>query len=182
MVNLLYHGSLNQKLKYLKPGNGGYKKDFVYAVSCKAFAAIFINRKGGSLVASWGRLKNGLPYFCERKKGIFKSNYNNQKGSIYVVDKKYFKQNKKLWEEEWVSEQKVPIIEEIKIKNLKKYLLELESKGKIKIILFKDRKKFFPNIDKELIEDAIKLIEKYGYEKTLPSIKKNQPKILDKVK
>lgn len=181
MVSCLYHGSSIQNLKYLNPKESGHKKGFVYAVSCKAFAAIFINRKGGSLVASWGRLKNKTPYFCERKKDIFETNYDNQKGSIYVVDKKYFKQNKKLWKEEWVFEQKVPIIEEIKINNLKKYLLNLESKKEIKIIRFKDRKKFFPNIDKELINDTIKLIKKYGYEKTLPNIKENQPKILKKI-
>lgn len=182
MVNVLYHGSSKQNLKYLELFEAGHGKSFVYAVSEEAFAAIFINRPGGSLVAAWGRLDDGTPYFCERKKGILEKNYADKKGSIYVVNKSLFKHEKNLWKEEFISKQKIKPIKEIKIKDLKKYLLKLESKGKIKIILFKDRKKYFPRIDEEILETAKRLIDKYGYEKILPSIKKYQPGILNKLR
>jgi len=181
MVNVLYHGSSKQNLKFLEPFESGHKKSFVYAVSEEAFATIFINRPGGSLVASWGRLEDGIPYFCERKEGIFEKNYRDRVGSIYIVDKSLFKQKKNLWKEEFISEQKIKPLKEIKVKDLKKHLLRLGLEGKVKIILFKDRKKYFPKIDEKLAETAKKLIEKYGSEKILPAIKKHQPELLDKI-
>ena len=179
MVDVLYHGSSKQNLGILNPKESGHKQQYVYVVSEEAFAAIFINRPGGSLVASFGRLKDGTPYFCERKKGIFEKNYTNKKGSIYLVNKSKFKNKANLWKEEFITKGPIKPIEEIKIEDLKKHLLKLEKEGKIKIILFKDRKKYFPKIDEEILETAKKLIEKYGFKKILPSLKKHQPKIID---
>ncbi len=177
---MLYHGSKKRNLKVLVPSDGGHDKKYVYAVSCEAFAAIFINRPGGSLVASWGRLK-GKPYFCEKKRGVFKRNYEGKQGSIYVVNKKYFSQKKNLWKEEYVSKKKVPVVEEIKINDLGKYMKKLEKEGKFKIIYHRNRLKYFPKIDKELVDSAVKLVEKYGLEKVLPGMKKHQPAIVKEV-
>lgn len=179
MQKILYHGSRQQDLKELKPNKG--ESQSIFATSCEAFAAIFINRPGGSLVASWGRLKNKTPYYCELKKGIFKKNYSRQQGSIYIIDSKYFFQNKKHWKEEWVSTKTIPILREIKVNDLKAYLLKLQREKKVKIILFRDRNKFFPNIDNQIIKTAKALIKKYGQEKILPNIRKYRSEILDKI-
>jgi len=178
--SFIFHGSKKKNLSSLIPRESEKGEKFVYAVSEESFAAIFINRPGGSLVASWGRLK-GIPYFCERKKGVIDKNYKKKKGSIYVVDKNLFHKEKDLWKEEWVSKKKVSVLDEIKIFDLKKYLEELEKSGKFKLIYYKDRLKYFPNIDKDLFKTCIGLINKYGEKKILPNIKKYQPSILDKV-
>ncbi|HED37914.1 MAG TPA: hypothetical protein ENI76_06690 [Ignavibacteria bacterium] len=178
MIDVLYHGSLIQNLQVLTHYESGHKESFVYAVSEKVFAAFFIHRPGGSLVISCGRLEDGIPYLCERKGGILNRNYENKKGSIYVVEKKYFIHKEDLWGEEFVSVKDIKPLKEIKILDIKEYLLKSESEGKIKIILFKDRIKHFPNIDDELLKTAKKLIEKYGFEKVLPSLEKHQPRIL----
>lgn len=180
-MNYLYHGSKKQGLTGLETFDGGHKKSYVYAVSQEAFAAIFINRIGGSLVASWGRLDDGMPYYCERKKNVFDNNYSNEKGSIYVVNGSLFKHKDFLWKEEYISKQKIKPIKEIKIKNVKKYLLGLEAEGKVKIIYFKDRKKYFPKIDDDILKTAERLVDKYGYEKVISSIKKYQPQIVSKL-
>ncbi len=181
MADVLYHGSKEQNLKELHPFESGYNNKYVYGVSNEAFAAIFINRPGGSLVASWGRLSDGTPYFCERKKSIFRRNYSQQKGSIYIVNKKYFHRKKGLWKEEFISKSSVPVIKEIKIADLYKYFKKLEQAGKIKIIYYKNRLDFFPNTDKETIKIAKTLIRKYGSEKVLPSLKKHQPSTYNKI-
>ncbi len=180
-MNYLYHGSKNSNLLELKPFKSGHNNNYVYAVSHQAFAVIFINRPGGSLLASWGRLENGKVFFCERKKGIFDAYYNKQSGSLYFVNKKYFFKQKELWKEEWVSNKKVPIIKEIKIIDLKKYLQNLEKTGQFKIILHENRLKFFPNFDEELINSMTQLIQKYGTNKILPFIQKHYPDLIDEV-
>lgn len=178
-MEYLYHGSKIQGLKKLEVDKK--RKEKIYATSNEAFAAIFINRVGGSLLASWGRLENKIPYFCERKRGIFNSNYKNRSGSIYKVDKKYFEKNKDNWKEEWESAKEVPVVEEIKISDIKKYLLKLRRQEKLEIIFHKDRLKFFPNLDKDLEKMVKKLIKKYGKEKILSSLKKYHPRLAKQI-
>jgi hypothetical protein len=80
-----------------------------------------------------------------------------------------------------VSKETVPVFKEIKIDNLEEYFKKLNDEGKVNIIYYKNRLKFFPNIDKETIESALKLIKKYGKDKILQDIQKYQPEILDDV-
>ncbi|MEI6296137.1 MAG: hypothetical protein WCO84_00640 [bacterium] len=180
-MEYLYHGSKVNGLTILSPKEAGHKDAFVYAVSELAFAVIFINRPGGSLLQGWGRNKNtGIPYLVEKKEGTIDINYKNIPGSIYVVRKELFFQTSSLWKEEWISKKSVEVVEEIKIINLKEYLLNLERENKLEITYFKDRLINFPNIDNDAIKDARELITKYG-NSVIESIKKYRPEILDKV-
>ena len=180
-MDYLYHGSKKQNLSEIAPTKNAHKDDYVYTVSNQAFAVIFINRPNGSLLASWGRLDNGIPFFCERQKGVFDSNYDKQSGSLYFFNKRNFFKKKGLWKEEWISDKKVPVIKEIKISDLKKYLENLERNGEFKIIFYEDRLKYFPDFDEELVTVIIQLIQKYGNERILPSVKRLHPKLLVRV-
>jgi|TARA_Y100000310_G_scaffold185220_1_gene185300 hypothetical protein len=177
----LYHGTKQQNLTELSPSEAGHKDKYVYAVSNKAYALIFINRPGGSLVAKWGEDSKGNPYYVEKVEGILKRNYANVKGSIYTVDKKLFFKNKKLHSIEYISKKTVPVIKEIEIDDLEEYFIKLCNEGNINIIYYKDRLKVFPNIDKNIVKSALKLIDKYGKDAILPDIQKYHPYILDEI-
>ncbi len=176
----LYHGTKEGGLKELKPKEAGHGKEYVYATG-KAFAVIFINRPGGSLVADWGFGKDGTPYYVEKVEGIFDKNYSGVGGSLYILEKSLFFQNESMDEIEFASDRVVPVVEEIKIQDLKEYLENLEREGKLKVIKYENRLKFFPKIDEDSVKDALSLIEKYGKDRILPSIKEYRPEILDEV-
>lgn len=169
-MEYLYHGTKIQGLKELKAP--------IYATKNIVFAAIFINREG-SLSAGWNKTNNTVAYW-ERKEGIFYKNYHNQKGSIYVVSKKNFKQDKTMWSEEFKSNKVVKVIKEIKINNLEKYLLDLEKENKFKFIPFNERLKYFPDDDKNLVQIGLNLVKKYGKE-VLPKIKKQRPDLYNQI-
>lgn len=181
-MQYLYHGSSIQNLKELNPQKSRHQQSYVYAVSELAFALLFSVPVRNSLVGKWGRLKNGTPYFCEKKHDIFNLLYGEKQSSIYVLNSKNFTQKKNMWQEEYVSKQDEEILEEIKVKDIKEYLLKLEEEGNFKLISYKDRKDYFPNIDSETITHAMRMIEKYGEEKALIVIKKWRPEILEDVK
>lgn len=181
-MKYLYHGSTIPNLKLIKPVESGHGKNYVYAVSELAFAAIFSVRKKNSLTAKWGRNNKGTPYFCERVEGIFELLYQNKKSSIYKLESKNFYQKKNMWKEEYVSEKGEPVVEEVKIKNIKEFLLKLEQQRQFQLIKYKDRKKYYPNIDDETINIAILIAKKYSKERAIKVCMKWRPDILDTVK
>lgn len=177
-MKVLYHGSAIQNLTKIKPKEAGHNKSYVYAVSELAFAAIFSVEKRNSLVAKWGRDDKGLPFFCEKTKGSFDLFYKNKKSSIYVLDSARFFQEENMWSEEYISKQEELVIKEIKIEDVKEYLLNLEKGKRFKFIRYEERRKYFPNIDKEGMRDVKKMVEKYGKEKTMKVLKKWRPDLL----
>ena len=181
-MDKLYHGSHVQGLKEIKPKESGHGEQYVYAISTLPFALIFSVPVRNTFIASWGRLKDSTPYFCEKKLGAFDLFYNGKQSSIYVLNSKNFFQKENMWKEEYVSKEIEKVLEEIKVEDVKEYLLKLDKEGSFKFILYKDRKKYFPNIDQDAIKDAMKMIEKYGEEKMLKAIKKWRPDILEEVK
>lgn len=170
MKKYVYHGSKIQGMKVLTPKEAGYNKSFVYATTNPAFSAIFINRPGGSFTAGFKKI-SGVVNYWERKKGVFNKNYKNQKGSIYVLDAKDFHKDKKIWKEERIANKPVKVLKEIKINDLKHYLLALEKQNKFKFISFKDRLKYFPKDEKKMEETCMDMLKKYG-RACIPSMKK----------
>ena len=179
-TNFVYHGSQIRGLKLLIPKESGYGKRFVYATDEFVLAVIFINRRpGGSLVASWG-IEKGRPYFCERVRGIFYEWYAERKGSIYVLSKRDFYHESYMEGFEWVSEKPVEVLDEIKVDDVKEFLLELADKGKINLYFYDDRPERFRG-DDDLVELAIKMIEKYGKERVIKRVREFQPQIEKRV-
>jgi len=179
-MQYLYHGTKESGIKELKPKEAGHGKKYVYATR-EPFAVIFINRPGGSLVADWGLGEDGVAYYVEKIDGIFDKNYSNVSGSLYALDESLFFQDDSLDRIEFVSDKTVPVIKEIQIQDLKKYLEELENKGELNIINYKERLNFFPTLDEDSVKDTLELIEKYGKDRILPNIRTYRPDILDEV-
>ena len=169
---LLYHGSYRQNLKVLKPMKSEYGKRNIYATSELVFAVVFLSPNKNKMQSTC-RLGGKNPYFCERTEGIFDKWYSGLKGSIYILPKKDFVHlNKSVY----VSEKKVHVLKEIKIRDTKEFLLNLEKQKKFRIIYYKDRKKIFPD-DNDLIMTWIKDVPKWGVKATLKNIHKLQPKL-----
>lgn len=179
MTKYVYHGSKKSNLKKLKPKESGFGKKFVYACYDPIFAAIFIHRPGGSLLAGWGRDEDDIPYFVERKKGIFNKWYKSRKGYLYALNKEDFHREDFLWEEEVISEKPVEVVKKTKIENLKEYFEDLKREGKMKIIKFEERLKFFPKDEERLTKSCANYILMKG-EKGKSKIKKLQPRVYPK--
>jgi hypothetical protein len=178
----LYHGSHVQGLKEIQPKESENGQSYVYAVSTLPFALIFSVQVRNTFIASWGRLGDNTPYFCEKRPGAFDLFYKGKKSSIYILDSKNFFQKENMWKEEYVSKEIEKVLEEIKVEDVKEYLLDIEKKGEFKFIPYKDREKYFPNIDEDAMRSAMKMIEKYGEEKMLKAIEKWRPDLLKEVK
>jgi len=181
IMEILYHGSKIPGLSRLEPRESGHGKKYVYAVTDPVFAAIFINRPGGSLVQAWGRdAKTGTPVLVERIENAIEKNYAGQEGSIYTVSGKDFERLQGMWDDERVHEGVVEVIREEKIADIKEYLVDQSCAGKLTGFYFKDRQKHPAGSDEALLKSALALIEKYG-EQEIGKIKKYQPGIVDEV-
>jgi hypothetical protein len=171
----LYHGSQIQGIKEFVPKEAGYGKKYVYATSEIALAVIFSCKGRSSYIANWGTGKNpgNVPFFTERKKGIINELYSGKEASIYVFSREGFYHDKRMSSHEWISEKKVKPIKEIKIKDVKKYLMRLSKEGKIKITLYK--KELKDCTDEAILNLTNEIEKKYGYESALQGIKKYYP-------
>ena len=151
-MKYLYHGSGVSDLRMLDPeGSAGFKK-YVYATTYPAFAAIFIDTPSSSLLGTWDVSRNGKPYFCELVEGIFATHYENKSGSIYTVDRSLFSKRKEMWAQEYISTERVPIIREEKIPDIKTYMKSLEKKGEFRLVTYAERFQILPNYNDRMLD------------------------------
>lgn len=171
----VYHGSRSSGHKELVPKVAGFGKRLVYATDNLTLAAIFIGKGRNSWQADFDIGDDGVPYFRERVDGIFDKWYKMRSGSIYALPKSEFHREKGMWEHELASEKPVGVVEEIKIGDLKEFMLNLEKEGKLKIVYYKDFRKMFPDDDADLIKMGLDGLNKYTLEFTLKAIRKFRP-------
>lgn len=172
----MYHGTNIPNLKAILPNRSGY----VHATPHLAFALIFASRERNSLIGKW-HIRNGIPYFCERKEGIIDRLFEGIPANIYVLDGKNFIQKEGMERYEYVSDKEEKVIDEIVVDNIKESLLEIQNKGEFQFIDYKDREKYFPNIDKETSDFAIAIGNKYGVERAINDCKKWNPELIETV-
>jgi len=181
---VLYHGSEKQGIKEFLPQDAGYNEKLVYATSEFPISLIFTNNKRSSLLAEWGmdKKEGSVPYFIERKKGVFNEWYSNHFASIYVFSKKGFEKKEILGSDDHVrvSKNKVKPIKEIKIKDVKKELLKLRKKGKIKITFY--RKSLNAGKEKNILEMASIMTKKFGLKSISQLMRKLHPNLHKKFK
>ncbi len=175
----LFHGSQTKGLNNFIPSVNGHGRKALYATTEKAFAAIFINRPGGSLEAAWGRY-NGIPYYCERIANVFDKNYSNVQGSIYEFAKESFVNVAGGWEDEYISDCPMSVINELQIYDAKQYMIELAKLGEFIIIPYSNRFDYFPHFEDDFIMNCIDLLNKYGGT-IINDIIKYHPAIGDKI-
>lgn len=177
----VFHSSTKQNLKVLKPNKSTHDKDWIYATTTIEMSAVFLSGKGGDLTCQVGRdQKTGKVFICERFKDAFDYRYNNCSGSIYLLPGKKFKKNKTGWDEEVVSIEKIKIIEEIKINNIKEYLLKLIQQERILLLRFPQKIANIPIDDEDLVYRGIIWTRQFG-EKILKDFKKFHPNLLPRI-
>lgn len=177
----VYHGSTVQNLTEIIP----HKNRLIYAVKDKTISAMFIRdtRRGhGSFSRSIGH-EQGIPFIVERYKNALDDLYKNVSGSIYVLQDSSFMPDKLKWQ--MVSKDKQPVIQEIKINDVKEFLIDLEKQNKLKIYCYPSRPKFIPQDDSDLIKEVLsfnspdKLQE---FQEIFPDLYEKHKEILDKIK
>lgn len=177
----VYHASKTQGLTLIKPSISTHGKMWVYATKDVTMAALFLSGKGGDLTCAVGRdIETGIPYVCERFAGAFDYRYANVSGSIYVLPSETFMENKTQWEEEVVSESEVTPVEEIKINDVKRFLIELSDNGRLKIFFYPNRPLEIPDDDEDLVCRGIIWTRKWG-EKILESFRKYHPHLISRI-
>ncbi|MFW5902871.1 MAG: hypothetical protein ACOCTT_03215 [archaeon] len=183
MPEKVYHSSRKQNLETIKPTKSTHGKKYVYATKNKSLSAAFLG-KGGDLICQIGThvSESGekTHHIFERFPKALEWAYKNIKGSIYTLPGEKFEEGKTTWKSEVVSTEKVIPLEEEKIDNALGYLLELDKKGKIKIMRYPERPDNFPRDNSDLVPKITKWVKKDG-ETTLKAVKKYHPHLLKKV-
>ena len=175
----VYHASETQGLTLLKPSVGTHGERWVYATKDIVMAALFLSGKGGDLTCAVGR-DGDIPYVCERFVGAFDYRYANVSGSIYVLPSETFMENKTQWDEEVVSESEVTPAEEIRIDDVKGFLIEQSNNGRLKILFYPNRTADIPGDDEDLVYRGIIWTRKMG-EPLLEDFRKYHPHLISRI-
>lgn len=177
----VYHSSGTEKLKRLKPNISTHGKNWIYATKDLVMSAVFLSKHGGDFCCQVGREKEtDKVYICERYKNAFDEGYENKKGSIYILRSQNFIENMTQWTEEVISAKPEEVVEEIKIENVKTYLLEIEKQGKLIIKRYPNKIDSIPTDDSDLFYKSINWIQRGGF-KLEEKIKKKFPHLTEKI-
>ena len=153
----LYRGTKISGLKEMKPRLVNHGEPLVYATT-DIVEAIIYSVKGGNLNYTnlYGYDDDGKRCLIERKEGTLKDVFSTS-GRYYILDDSTFFKHEVLGvgDNEYVSREKVKVLDEIVIPNVYDYLCEQERKGIIKIYYYPNRPLAYPDDDGDLIECAI---------------------------
>ena len=180
----LYRGTKISGLKYMEPRLVNHKQEYVYATTDKIEAIIY-SVKGGNLNYTniYGYDDDGKRCLIERKEGWLEKIFNTQ-GRYYILDDKTFYKHDELGvgENEYVSLEKVKVLEEIKIPNVYNYFKELEKRHELKIYYYPNRPHSYPKDDSDLIECAICMyLQGFDIDKSFEMLEKYHPELHDRI-
>ncbi|MDA3886773.1 MAG: hypothetical protein PF638_14375 [Candidatus Delongbacteria bacterium] len=177
----VYHSSKEQGLKVLEPNTSMHGEKWVYATTSLEMSVVFLSGRGGDLTCQVGRDKEtGKVFICERFKDVFEFRYSNTSGSIYLLPSDKFIKGKTDWDEEVVCNEKVKIIEEVKIDNVKNYILNLTKEERIFLVKFPNKIGQIPDDDEDLVFRGIVWSRQFG-DDILEDFKKLHPNLLTRI-
>ena len=179
-MNYVYHSSTKQNLTEIRPA----KNNLVYATKDKIICALFMrNRKTGhgSFSRSFGHEKD-IPFVVERYKNALEDMYDNISGSIYILNSESFFEDKLKWQ--MISKKPAQVIKEIKIDNVKNFLINLEKQKLLKIYRYPQKPKCIPLDDSDLVKEVLKFnsLEKlYEFKQLFPDLYLEHKDTLDNI-
>jgi len=180
--NYVYHSSLKQDLKVMNPNISTHGENWIYATTSIEMSAVFLSGKGGDLTCQVGRdSTTGKVFICERFKDAFDYRYDTCSSSIYILLEDKFIKGKTGWDEEVVCNEEIEIIKEIKIKDVKNYLLNIIDKERIILVKYPNKIGQIPNDDEDLVVRGIIWTRQFG-NKVLDDFKKLHPNLLNRIK
>ena len=179
--NQVYHSSIIQGLKVLRPNTSTHGENWIYATTTIEMSAAFLSGKGGDLSCQVGRdISTGKIFICERFKDSFDYRYNNYSGSIYILPKDKFVRGKTGWDEEVICNEEVEILKEIKVNNVKSYILNLIEEEKIILLKYPNKNEHIPEDDEDLVYRGIIWSRQFGRD-VLDDFKKLHPKLVSRI-
>ncbi len=153
----VYRGCKESGLKEMIPRLVNHKDSYVYATIDKVEAVIY-SVKGGNFNYTniYGYDEDGKRCLIERQPKCLENIF-NVVGRYYILDGKSFKKHEDLGvgNNEYISTEKVKVLDEITIPNVWNYLKNLEKENKLKIYRYPKRPSLYPQDDSDLIECAI---------------------------
>jgi len=180
-TRFVYHSSIIENLKTLIPNISTHNENWIYATTTIEMSAVFLSGKGGDLTCQVGRDHLTKKVFiCERFKNAFNYRYNKSSGSIYFLPSDKFIEGRTGWDEEVVCNEEVEIIKEIRVSNIKSYLLNLIEEKKIILVRFPDKIGQIPIDDEDLVYRGIIWIRQFGND-VLDDFKKFHPKLVNRI-
>jgi len=178
---VVYHSSIKQNLKKISPNISTHDENWIYATTSIEMSAVFLSGRGGDLTCQVGRdtLTNKV-FICERFKDSFIYRYDNFSGSIYILPENKFIKGKTGWDEEVVCNEEVEIIKEIKISDVKSYILSLIEEERVILVKYPNKIGQIPNDDEDLVYRGIIWTRQYGKD-VLDDFKKLHPNLLIRI-
>lgn len=181
-TRFVYHSSIKQNLKKLSPNISTHNENWIYATTSIEMSAVFLSGKGGDLTCQVGReILTNKVFICERFKDSFDYRYDNFSGSIYILSEDKFIKGKTGWDEEVVCNEEVEIIKEIKINDVKSYILNLIEEERIILVTYPNKIGRIPNDDEDLVYRGIVWTRQFGKD-VLVDFKKLHPNLLSRIK
>lgn len=129
---MLFHVSPKHGLKTLQPHVSTHKKAYVYAINNIVTGMLF-GGKHDDFHFIITTDEDGTPSIFECYPDAFRTVYQGQSCSVYVVDEQGFQSGMTSWSPELVSENEVDVIEEIVVDDLYERLCSEEQKGTLRV-------------------------------------------------
>ena len=177
-MNYVYHSSKTPGLKIIEPRVSTHGNSWIYAMEKPEDCLMFLGNHGDTINQTG--FTNEVPYIAERFNGAFQYAYKDKTGSIYTLDGLDFKVGMTTFTHEFVCDHSCKVIEEKKIENALKDILQLELEGKIKIYRYPDLPSWIPADKSDLVEKVVEWAQTPG-STIMEAVKKFHPDILDEV-
>ena len=182
-MSILYHGSEQENLSVIKPNISTHGKKYVYATKYWNIALVFLSRWNDFLLTLGTDIVNNKLKITlvERHKNIVEKIYSKKSGVIYKLNSENFRQEKDMWEFEYISEHDEKPISCKIIKNILDEIVTLNKNGEIQIFYYPNRPKNIPKDDSDMISKCIELYQLSGNIHNALYCVENFPRLKEKI-
>jgi hypothetical protein len=163
-MSIYYHGSEQKNLLVIKPNVSTHGKKYIYAAKYRSIALLFLSRWNDFLLTLGTDYINNrlIITLVERYENAINNIYSDKSGVIYTIDSKNFRQEKDMWEFEYISEQNERPISCETINNILEEINILRKNGEIEIYYYPDRPSNIPKDDSDMVNKSIELYRLSG--------------------
>lgn len=178
--NIVYHGSRNGNIDFLKAHVSTHGKECIYATENKTVAMLFMGEGKGDLDTVLAVDDDKL-ILVERRAGVLEDNYNHE-GYVYELPGDTFRHYDYLWKPEMISfEKSIRPIRKTYYDNVLEALENEEREGHLKIYHYPSRPSSIPFDNSDLIDKYI-MFYNNGNSHAIDSLLECYPEFSEEVK